>query len=162
MTIVVAGATGLAGSAIVRAYEKAGKEVIGINRSVCDLLDRDATIDFIKKAKPDLVVDAAAKVGGIGEFRRIAAMADEYAIRVIPHGWNTAIGLAVDLQLSSAILTAEKVEYCTGSAYVDDLATEPWKLDKYGLLEIPTKPGIGFELDPDKVEKYSGVRGFLD
>jgi GDP-L-fucose synthase len=51
MTIVVAGATGLAGSAIVRAYEKAGKEVIGINRSVCDLLDRDATIDFIKKAK---------------------------------------------------------------------------------------------------------------
>jgi len=66
MTIVVAGATGLAGSAIVRAYEKAGKEVIGINRSVCDLLDRDATIDFIKKAKPEIVVDAAAKVGGIG------------------------------------------------------------------------------------------------
>ena len=66
MTIVVAGATGLAGSAIVRAYEKAGKEVIGINRSVCDLLDRDATIDFIKKAKPAIVVDAAAKVGGIG------------------------------------------------------------------------------------------------
>ena len=66
MTIVVAGATGLAGSAIVRAYEKAGEEVIGINRSVCDLLDREATIAFIKKAKPAIVVDAAAKVGGIG------------------------------------------------------------------------------------------------
>ena len=66
MTIVVAGATGLAGSAIVRAYEKSGEQVIGINRSVCDLLDRDATIDFIKKAKPAIVVDAAAKVGGIG------------------------------------------------------------------------------------------------
>ena len=66
MTIVVAGATGLAGSAIVRAFEKTGQEVIGINRSVCDLLDRDATIDFIKKAKPAIVVDAAAKVGGIG------------------------------------------------------------------------------------------------
>jgi GDP-L-fucose synthase len=66
MTIVVAGATGLAGSAIVRAYEKTGEKVIGINRSVCDLLDRDATIDFIKKAKPSIVVDAAAKVGGIG------------------------------------------------------------------------------------------------
>ena len=59
MTIVVAGATGLAGSAIVRAYEKTGEKVIGINRSVCDLLDRDATIDFIKKAKPAIVVDAA-------------------------------------------------------------------------------------------------------
>ena len=66
MSVVVAGATGLAGSAIVRAYEHAGEEVIGINRSVCDLLDRDATIAFIKKAKPAIVVDAAAKVGGIG------------------------------------------------------------------------------------------------
>jgi GDP-L-fucose synthase len=66
MTIVVAGATGLAGSAIVRAYEERGEQVIGINRGVCDLLDRDATIAFIKKAKPTLVVDAAAKVGGIG------------------------------------------------------------------------------------------------
>ena len=54
MTIVVAGATGLAGSAIVRAYEKAGKEVIGINRSICDLLDRDATIDFIKKLSTEI------------------------------------------------------------------------------------------------------------
>ena len=66
MTIVVAGATGLAGSAIVRAYEKSGEQVIGINRSVCDLLDREATIAFLKKTKPKLVVDAAAKVGGIG------------------------------------------------------------------------------------------------
>ena len=66
MTIVVAGASGLAGSAIVRAYEKAGAEVIGISRSVCDLLDREATFEFIKKTKPSVLVDAAAKVGGIG------------------------------------------------------------------------------------------------
>jgi GDP-L-fucose synthase len=66
MTIVVAGATGLAGSAIVRAYQKAGKDVVGINRSVVDLQDRDATVAFIKSVKPSLVVDAAAKVGGIG------------------------------------------------------------------------------------------------
>jgi len=66
MTIVVAGASGLAGSAIVRAYEKAGAEVIRISRSVCDLLDREATFEFIKKTKPSVVVDAAAKVGGIG------------------------------------------------------------------------------------------------
>lgn len=66
MTVVVAGGTGLAGSAIVRAFENAGKEVVGINRSVVDLLDREATISYIKKIKPTLIVDAAAKVGGIG------------------------------------------------------------------------------------------------
>ena len=66
MTVVVAGGTGLAGSAIVRAFQAAGKDVISINRATCDLLDREATVEFIGKAKPEIVVDAAAKVGGIG------------------------------------------------------------------------------------------------
>ena len=66
MTIVVAGGTGLAGSAIVRAYQAAGEEVIPVSRKVVDLLDRDATFAFIRDVKPSLIVDAAAKVGGIG------------------------------------------------------------------------------------------------
>jgi GDP-L-fucose synthase len=66
MSIVVAGGTGLAGSAIVRAYQAAGHEVIPVSRKVVDLLDRDATFAFIKDVKPSLIVDAAAKVGGIG------------------------------------------------------------------------------------------------
>jgi GDP-L-fucose synthase len=66
MTVIVAGATGLAGSAIVKAFESKGKSVIGINRSVVDLMDAKATFDFIANAKPSLIVDAAAKVGGIG------------------------------------------------------------------------------------------------
>jgi GDP-L-fucose synthase len=66
MTIVVAGGTGLAGSAIVRAYQAAGQEVIPVGSKVVNLLDRDATFAFIKDVKPSLIVDAAAKVGGIG------------------------------------------------------------------------------------------------
>jgi GDP-L-fucose synthase len=66
MTVIVAGATGLAGSAIVKAFESQGQDVIGINRSVVDLMDSRATEDFIAKSKPSLIVDAAAKVGGIG------------------------------------------------------------------------------------------------
>ncbi len=66
MTVIVAGATGLAGSAIFKAFESQGQDVIGINRSVVDLMNSKATEDFIAKSKPTLIVDAAAKVGGIG------------------------------------------------------------------------------------------------
>jgi GDP-L-fucose synthase len=66
MTVIVAGATGLAGSAIVKAFESKGESVIGINRSVVDLTDEKATADFISKERPTLIVDAAARVGGIG------------------------------------------------------------------------------------------------
>lgn len=66
MTIVVAGSTGLVGSAVMRALEKKGHQAIGINRKVVNLLNRQATFDFIHSIKPDLVIDAAAIVGGIG------------------------------------------------------------------------------------------------
>lgn len=66
MTVIVAGATGLAGSAIAKKFELLGRKVIGINRSVVDLLNLKATEEFISRVNPTLVVDAAAQVGGIG------------------------------------------------------------------------------------------------
>ncbi len=66
MTVIVAGATGLVGSAILKTFESQGREVIGISRSVVNLMDARATEEFILGVKPSLIVDAAAKVGGIG------------------------------------------------------------------------------------------------
>ena len=66
MKVLVAGSTGLAGSAISAAFEKQGREVIPLSRKVVDLMDLEATRVFLAKTKPSLVVDAAAKVGGIG------------------------------------------------------------------------------------------------
>ena len=72
MTIVLAGHIGLVGSAIFEALIARGESVIGVNSKVVDLLDRDLTFEFIHDHKPDLVIDAAAIVGGISannEFR---------------------------------------------------------------------------------------------
>lgn len=66
MKIYVAGHMGLVGSAIVRAIESEGKDTwIGQTRSDLDLLDRKAVFEYLAKNKPDAVVIAAAKVGGI-------------------------------------------------------------------------------------------------
>jgi len=66
MTILVAGYTGLVGSAIFDFLTSKGENVIGLNSAVVNLLDRDATFSYLKDTKPDLIVDAAAVVGGIG------------------------------------------------------------------------------------------------
>jgi GDP-L-fucose synthase len=66
MAILVAGATGLAGSAISRRLKESGHKVIDVNSSVVDLRDRSAAFEFLHSVKPDVVIDAAAKVGGIG------------------------------------------------------------------------------------------------
>jgi GDP-L-fucose synthase len=64
--IYVAGHRGLVGSAIVRAIEVDGSHTwTGRTRSELDLLDRKVVFEFLAKAKPDAIVIAAAKVGGI-------------------------------------------------------------------------------------------------
>lgn len=64
--VYVAGHNGLVGSAIVRALEQAGAgEIIGWRSAELDLRDRDSTMDAITSARPDVVIDAAARVGGI-------------------------------------------------------------------------------------------------
>lgn len=66
MRIYVAGHRGLVGSAIIRAIEAVGEHSwIGKTRSELDLLDRKAAFDFLANEKPDAVIIAAAKVGGI-------------------------------------------------------------------------------------------------
>jgi GDP-L-fucose synthase len=65
MTILVAGATGLAGSAIVSELTRIGMPVVGISSKDVDLLDRDATFSYLNKLKPNVVIAAAARVGGI-------------------------------------------------------------------------------------------------
>jgi GDP-L-fucose synthase len=65
MTILVAGASGLAGSAIYRELIRNQFQVVGISSKDVDLLDRKATFDFLSELKPTAVIDAAAQVGGI-------------------------------------------------------------------------------------------------
>jgi GDP-L-fucose synthase len=64
--IYVAGHRGLVGSAIVRAIEVDGNHSwVGRTHSELDILDRKAVFDYVAKEKPEAIVIAAAKVGGI-------------------------------------------------------------------------------------------------
>ena len=106
----------------------------------------------------DIVQPDVTKVGGISDERRIAWMAEDNGIQFIPHGWNTALGLAADLHLASACRNTNLVEYLTGSPFIDEIVEKAWKLDGEGMLPIPDEPGLGISLNLEAVEKYTGVR----
>jgi len=64
--VYVAGHRGMVGSAVWRALERAGySDLVGWSSAEVDLTDRDAAMDAVRSAAPDVVVVAAAKVGGI-------------------------------------------------------------------------------------------------
>jgi GDP-L-fucose synthase len=71
MKIYVAGHNGLAGSAIVKHIQNTTHSWCGQSRGQLDLLDRERVFQYIQEARPDAMVIAAAKVGGIGANRKM-------------------------------------------------------------------------------------------
>ena len=64
--IFIAGHRGMVGSAVFKKLKEAGfSNIVTKARNELDLLNQDLVYSFLKKEKPDLVIDAAAKVGGI-------------------------------------------------------------------------------------------------
>jgi len=120
------------------------------------LARRQAFQPWLQAGAFDIVQPDVTKVGGISEERRIGWMAQENGVKFVPHGWNTAVGLAADLHLAAAFSNTDFVEYLTGSPYIDDIVAEPWHLDEEGMLAIPDGPGLGVTLNLEAVAKYSG------
>lgn len=65
MTVYVAGHRGLIGSALSARLQRSGARVIGWTSEQLDLRDREQTMAAVRQARPDVVVMAAARVGGI-------------------------------------------------------------------------------------------------
>ena len=66
MKIYLAGHTGLVGSAILRKLkEKKYNKIITADKKKLNLLDQKKVYEFLKRNKPDIVIIAAAKVGGV-------------------------------------------------------------------------------------------------
>jgi GDP-L-fucose synthase len=67
MKVLVLGSNGLVGSSLVRilSNNRIYKEVIGSNREALDLFEFNSVKNFIEDSRPDVIINAAAKVGGI-------------------------------------------------------------------------------------------------
>jgi L-alanine-DL-glutamate epimerase-like enolase superfamily enzyme len=121
------------------------------------LTRRQSFQPWIERRAVDILQPDCTKNGGLSESRRIAWSAFDHNIQVVPHGWNTAIGVAADLQFVAALPVARYVEYLTPCVYIEDLTTSPFTLDAEGLLTIPQSPGLGIEIDRDKLARHAGT-----
>ena len=125
------------------------------------LTRRQSFLPFLARGAFDIVQPDVTKVGGLSEQRRIAWLADAFGVQYVGHGWNTALGVAADLQLAAALPLVEFVEFIGGSAYVDGILTEPFHLDAEGFLNIPQRPGLGVELDRERLARVTPEPGVM-
>jgi D-galactarolactone cycloisomerase len=126
------------------------------------LTRRQDFLRYLTEGAFDIVQPDTTKGGGLSESRRVAWLADAFGARFIPHGWNTAVGLAADLHLAASLPGTDLVEYRTGSAYIDDIVVDGFRLDSDGMLDVPTRPGLGISLDRDALDRYAPNHGLFD
>jgi D-galactarolactone cycloisomerase len=91
------------------------------------------------------------RVGGLTQMQSIRRAASENSINLIPHGWNTAVGLAADLQFQATVSDDKycMVEYRPHKIITDLLKHNPFSLDNEGRITVPTGAGLGIELNDE-------------
>jgi len=119
------------------------------------LTRRQAFQPFLVERAVDVIQPDVTKCGGLSEGRRIGWMAQDHGVLLVPHGWNTGIGVAADLALTAALPVARWIEYQTGVPYIEEILDPPFKLDDEGMLRVPTGPGLGVRLNWDAEGRYT-------
>ena len=91
------------------------------------------------------------RVGGLTQMQSIRDAANQNDVSLIPHGWNTAVGLAADLHFQATVSDDRycMVEYRPHEIITDILRHDPFALDNDGKVTVPTGAGLGVELNQD-------------
>ena len=100
----------------------------------------------------EVVQPDVTRAGGISECMRIAELARGRGRRCIPHAWSTGIIKAATLQVLSAMVEAEYMEYCVQSTPLNERLVAQRFPVVDGFVEIPQDPGLGVEIDQERLE----------
>ena len=106
---------------------------------------------------------APAQVGGISEEYKIGLAAYDAHVRMVPHGWNTAAGLAADLQLAASLPTVDLVEYITPAPYIEERAwhSRHSRHSHTGLRELCcSRPPRKHRVQTEGVSRYRHSRTY--
>ncbi|MFC1898826.1 mandelate racemase/muconate lactonizing enzyme family protein [Chloroflexota bacterium] len=109
---------------------------------------------FVEKAV-DIINPDVCNTGGILELKEIAAMAEPFLIGVAPHNFNsTTIGLAATINAAASMPNFIITEYFVNfKSRGDQISVDPFKVEN-SYIKLPTKPGLGLELNEEAMVKY--------
>lgn len=126
---------------------------------------RYAFHEIIEARAMDIVQPDICCCGGITEAMRIATLAETGGVTFMAHVWGSAVGLHAALQVMAALPPAPHswkpatmwMEYEQTESPFRDLLANERVVAKDGRVSIPQKPGLGFSINPEIVEKYRVV-----
>jgi L-alanine-DL-glutamate epimerase-like enolase superfamily enzyme len=113
-----------------------------------ELMDRGR----IDVAQPDV-----GRVGGFGEAKAVCDMAADRGLTIVPHCWKTGVSVTATAHLAFNTPHCRFIEYLPPTLCTEtlrrELAVDGFEF-RNGLIEMPTKPGLGAELNWEALRSY--------
>jgi D-galactarolactone cycloisomerase len=109
--------------------------------------------EILEKSAATYVQPSVVKVGGITEWRRVAALAESYNTAIAPHSPYMGPGLVATGHLIASTASSNEIEYLYA-----ELEVCPFKVPLIiceGNFLIPTGPGLGVDIDSNVLKDYA-------
>jgi galactonate dehydratase len=109
------------------------------------LLTRWGFREIFEKQAVSLIQPDTSHVGGISELKKVANMAEVYYMHILPHCAIGPVAFTASMHVDAVVpnfLAQEQIDQGLG----EGLLVEPWQVVD-GQIELPTRPGLGFEID---------------
>lgn len=119
--------------------------------------------EILTRRAIDIIQPDTCSAGGLSECKKIAVMANAFGVRYNPHAWGTGIALAANLHLLAILPYNPRSMNPVEPLLEFDQTEHPFRLDlleepvhhQKGWVKVPTKPGLGVEINRAVLEKYA-------
>ncbi len=113
--------------------------------------------EIMEKGRVDVVQPSSVRSGGIREITRIAEAAYRRGLICVPHAWCHMVGVAAEIHLAAVLPNMPYFEMPIAfpdSPIISELLEPAIEVDAGGMIEVPKRTGLGFELNEDVVNRF--------
>ncbi len=124
------------------------------SRFMCrPVLDRQAA---------DVLMPDITRCGGISELKKIATLAESYNVPIAPHNPNGPVSTIASAHVAASIPNFFRQEFMLHDvAWRDKVLDRPLPVHD-GFYHLDDRPGLGFELVEEELDRHPGVRAARD
>jgi L-alanine-DL-glutamate epimerase-like enolase superfamily enzyme len=113
--------------------------------------------DLLRRGRVGVVQPSSVRAGGVHEILNIAEEAYRLGALCIPHAWCHMVGVAAELHLAAVTPNMPYIEFPIAfppSPVIEDLLVPKLTANADGTIDVPERPGLGFELNEDVIKDY--------
>ncbi|HXI17414.1 MAG TPA: galactonate dehydratase [Chloroflexota bacterium] len=109
--------------------------------------------ELLAREAADIIQPDVCLMGGLLEMKKVAAMAEAQYVVVAPHNPMGPVATAVNVHFAASTPNFVVLEYNPDTGARAEIVDQPLVV-KDGYIELPTKPGLGIEINEEAIAKY--------